>query len=260
MDNQFSLKELYDVRIKTTYPIEINGKVLEIGETIALFDRIQIANFDEIKEFTAAKGGYNNESHVFWEHDREIRITFRQGIFSKLQFALMNNARLLQKKNNESILVSKREENQSNRDCIIELKKEPFGNIFVYDYDGNKLNIVEINNNLIKIEEDYKKVIVDYEYKYDGGITIVEVGRPLIQGFLSLEGKTRTKDDITGQVKTGIIKIPKLRLMSELSMQLGENAVPVVGSMTISGLPSGVKGSKKVMEITFLENDIDSDI
>ena len=43
-------------------------------------------------------------------------------------------------------------------------------------------------------------------------------------------------------------------------MQLGENAVPVVGSMTISGLPSGVKGSKKVMEITFLENDIDSDI
>ena len=74
MENQFSLKELYDVKIKTTYPIEINGKQLEIGETIAMFDRIKIANFEEIKNFIAAKGGYNNEGRVFWEDEKEIRI------------------------------------------------------------------------------------------------------------------------------------------------------------------------------------------
>ena len=64
MENQFSLKELYDVRIKTTYPIEINGKQLEIGETIAMFDRIKIANFEEIKSFIAARGGYLNQPHI----------------------------------------------------------------------------------------------------------------------------------------------------------------------------------------------------
>jgi hypothetical protein len=56
------------------------------------------------------------------------------------------------------------------------------------------------------------------------------IGRELISGFISLEGKTRVKDDITGQTKTGIIKIPKLKIMSSLSMVLGTNANPVVGS------------------------------
>lgn len=259
MENQFSLKELYDVKIKTTYPIEINGKQLEIGETIAMFDRIKIANFEEVKNFIAAKGGYNNEGRVFWEDEKEIRINFQQGIFNTSQFSLMNNAKLLENKESGLLTISKREMNQSNGEGNIFLEETPLGNVFIYDENGNKLSYSQEENRL-KIDETYCRVIVDYEYKYKGNSQSILVGRPLIQGFLSLEGKTRVKEDITGQVKTGIIKIPKLRLMSELSMRLGQDAVPVMGSMTISGLPSGVKGSKKVMELTILEEDIDSDI
>ena len=259
MENQFSLKELYDVRIKTTYPIEINGKQLEIGETIAMFDRIKIANFEEIKSFIAARGGYNNEGRVFWEDEKEIRIDFQQGIFNTSQFSLMNNAKLLENKENTLLTITKREINQSNGEGNIFLEETPLGNVFIYDENGNKLSYSQEENRL-KIDETYCRVIVDYEYKYKGNSQSILVGRPLIQGFLSLEGKTRVKEDITGQVKTGIIKIPKLRLMSELSMRLGQDAMPVIGSMTISGLPSGVKGSKKVMELTILEEDIDSDI
>lgn len=259
MENQFSLKELYDVKIKTTYPIEINGKQLEIGETIAMFDRIKIANFEEVKNFIAAKGGYNNEGRVFWEDEKEIRINFQQGIFNISQFSLMNNAKLLENKESGLLIISKREMNQSNGEGNIFLEETPLGNIFIYDENGNKLSYLQEENRL-KIDETYCRVIVDYEYKYKGNSQSILVGRPLVQGFLSLEGKTRVKEDITGQVKTGIIKIPKLRLMSELSMRLGQDAVPVMGSMTISGLPSGVKGSKKVMELTILEEDIDSDI
>ena len=259
MENQFSLKELYDVRIKTTYPIEINGKQLEVGETIAMFDRIKIANFEEIKNFIAARGGYNNEGRVFWEDEKEIRINFQQGIFNTSQFSLMNNAKLLENKENTLLTITKRELNQSNGEGNIFLEETPLGNVFIYDENGNKLSYSQEENRL-KIDETYCRVIVDYEYKYKGNSQSILVGRPLIQGFLSLEGKTRVKEDITGQVKTGIIKIPKLRLMSELSMRLGQDAVPVMGSMTISGLPSGVKGSKKVMELTILEEDIDSDI
>ena len=40
-----NFKELYEVTLKATYPIEVNGRTIEIGETIALFDRIQLANF-----------------------------------------------------------------------------------------------------------------------------------------------------------------------------------------------------------------------
>jgi hypothetical protein len=44
-NSEYSLKELYDVVIKATYPIEINGKTLLENETLAIFDKIQIANF-----------------------------------------------------------------------------------------------------------------------------------------------------------------------------------------------------------------------
>jgi hypothetical protein len=44
MATEFGLKELYEVIIRTTYPIEVSGKTIEAGETIAVFDKIQIAN------------------------------------------------------------------------------------------------------------------------------------------------------------------------------------------------------------------------
>ena len=49
MEHEFSMKELYDVFLKTTYPIEIAGKQFEAGETLCVFDKVQISNFNEIK-------------------------------------------------------------------------------------------------------------------------------------------------------------------------------------------------------------------
>ena len=89
---------------------------------------------------------------------------------------------------------------------------------------------------------------------------MLTVGNPLTNGYLSLEGKTRVKDDITGQVKTGIIKIPKLKLLSNLSMRLGNDAIPQVGHLEAIAVPTGPKGQKMVMELIFLEDDIDSDM
>ena len=49
MTTEFGLKELYEVVIRATYPIEVSGRIIEPGEAIAAFDRIQIANIQEIK-------------------------------------------------------------------------------------------------------------------------------------------------------------------------------------------------------------------
>jgi hypothetical protein len=40
MDEEFGLKELYDLTLKATYPIELDGRVFEPGEIIARFDKI----------------------------------------------------------------------------------------------------------------------------------------------------------------------------------------------------------------------------
>jgi hypothetical protein len=125
---------------------------------------------------------------------------------------------------------------------------------------GDKITNFSCSGNRITLDEPYKSIIVDYSYEYDGGYKDLIVGRTFTNGYLSLEGKTRVKDDITGHTKTGIIKIPKLKLMSDLSIRLGKDASPTVGRLNAVAVPDGQRGNKKVMEIIFLNDDIDSDM
>ena len=108
--NEFSLKELYDVKLKATYPIEIGGRRIEEGETICYFDSIQISNFQEIKSYVTAHGGYDDRPHVWWETTKEVNFIMERGIFSKTQFALLSNSKLITISQEEKILVPEREE------------------------------------------------------------------------------------------------------------------------------------------------------
>ena len=133
--------------------------------------------------------------------------------------------------------------------------------IFVYKKDtGEKIELISLSDKVLQIADPYTNLIVDYSYEYCGGFRSLTIGQAFTNGYLSLEGKTRVKDDITGQIKTGIIRIPKLKLMSDLSIRLGKDATPVVGRLNAIAAPDGKRGSKKVMEILFLNDDIDSDM
>ena len=262
MDYEFSMKELYDVFLKTTYPIEIAGKHYEAGETLCVFDKVQISNFNEIKNRITAHGGYQDRDHVFWEDTKGIDINLSQGIFNSLQFALLCNANMIYKKKDGDILISKREEIESNEEGNIIFSEVPVGEFFIYNKKtGEKItNYIVIDEKNVSINIPYTDVILDYRYVYSGQSQILMVGRRLIEGFLRLEGKTRVKDDISGKVRTGIIEIPKLKLMSDLSMRLGENASPVVGNFSFRALPDDKGPNAKVMNLYFLNDDIDSDM
>lgn len=259
MDSLLGMKELYDVVLKTTYPIEAGGKTIESGEVVARFDNILIANFQEIKDRVAARGGFDNRARVFWEETEEVKINFSQGVFSKMQLALLANAKLLESTQEKPVVVSKRETISTDENGNFTLSKEPLGKVFAYDScTGKKVNFTFENN--IYNTTEANEVIVDYEYSYTDGATNMVIGQRLVPGFLTLEGKTRLKDDTTGQVVTGIIKIPKLKLMSDLSIRLGREAIPVVANFSVAGFPTGSKGNKKVMEFIVLNSDIDADI
>ena len=113
MNNELGFKELYEVSLKATLPIEVSGEKIEVGETIASFDKIQIANFQEIKSVASANGGWDNRAHIYWESTKEIKINFVQGIFSKMQLALMTNTNLVQNNGEQIIPVNTREEHES---------------------------------------------------------------------------------------------------------------------------------------------------
>ena len=255
-----SFKVLENVHLKATYDIEVNGVKFNTGESIAVFDKIQLSNFNEIKEYVAARGGYDNRGHVFWETTKSMRFSFTQGVFSKTQFGLLNNAKVISVSNEEPLLITFDDELESDEIGILRPTKTPVDQIFVYDKEsGNKIE-VEPSGIHFKIKEPYKNVIMRYRYNYEDGATVAKIGQQFLQGFLELEGRTRVKDDTSGLITTGIIKIPKLKLMSGLSMRLGTQANPVVGNFNAEGVPTGSRRNSYVMEMYFLNNDIDSDM
>lgn len=260
MKNDFGFKELYEVSLKTTYPIEVSGRKIEVGETVAIFDRIQVALIDEVKNVTAARGGSNNQALVWWEDTKEVRLSLTQGVFSLDHLALMSNAKLIAEEDSP-ISISRREIIETNENGLAQTKFPISSPVFVYNKKtGEKITDFEFENNQLQTSFVFTDLIVDYLYDYRDGGRILTCGQPLTTGYLTLEGKTRVKDDITGQITTGIIKIPKLKLLSNLSMRLGSDAIPQVGRLDAVAVPTGVRGQQKVMELVFLHDDIDSDI
>ena len=260
MNNEFSLKELYEVRLRATYPIEIAGRSFEKGETICLFDKIQIFGLADKKKFVSARGGYGNKDWVFWEDRNGIELTFSQGIFNIIQFSLLCNSQVNLITEQNHIRIPNREVVESDEEGRVQFSQIPCGSFFVYNAStGEKLNYTIEDEKTLIVDSPYLNVLLDYYYDYSGDTQMVTLGRELTEGFLRLEGKTRVKDDITGKTRTGIIEIPKLKLMSGLSMRLGKKANPVVADFQGIAVPTGVRGATSVVNIFFLEDDIDEE-
>ena len=262
MDNEFGLQELYSVQIKSTYPIEIKGKEIAAGEVIAAFDKIQIANFNEIHKEVAAQGGYQNRKLVIWNRTEGVNLIFTRGIFSKTQLALMNNSRLISLNENQRIRIAQRDELETDSEGKITLTHVPIDSwIFVYNKEtGEKLTgLSMIDEKTLQTSLVYKDVVVDYEYGYDNGIDVSFIGEDIFEGYVTLEGRTRIKDDITGETHTAIIYIPKLKITSDFNLTLGQNAQPVVGKFSGTALSVGNEKQLRALEIYFLDEDIDRD-
>ena len=262
-DNLGSFKTLEQVHLKATQNIEVGGRTFEPGETIAYFDKIQISNLKELKEYVAARGGYGNKGLVYWETTHELKFTFTQGVFSKTQFGILNNAKVINIEEEEPLLITKVEELEVDEYGQFHTAEEPYDGLFVYLKDsGQKIQVLTKVGTLLEVSTEYayQNVVVMYRYNYMGGGTVAKIGQRCLRGFLELEGKTRVKDDTSGLITTGIITIPKLKLMSGLSMKLGAQANPVVGTFEGVGVPVGSRSESYVATFSFLNDDIDSDM
>lgn len=260
--DEFSFRELYDVTLKATYDIEARGRTIQAGEPIVIFDKIQIANFQEIEQHITAHGGFEDQTRVTWTSTKEVRLNFLQGIFSKLQYTVLLNARLVNSAQCDSLYLNETIKVETDENGQFSIDHVPVYDFYIYDVeDGTKITeYTQIDDVTYEISEPYKELMVHYMYEYENTFNVMNIGQNLTNGFLYLQARTKTKDDITGQVKTGIIIIPKLKIMSALSIRLGRNAEPVVGQFQGVAYPDGPRGQQKVMELIYLDDDIDSDM
>lgn len=258
MDNQMNgLKDIYECIFRATYDMKIGDRLIKTGEPIVMFDSLQLVDFQEIKDRIDAKGGYNNQTWVSWESTREEQIAFSQGTLSKTHLAILGNA-VMNKE--EYVEVPKIETGEILENLRFHLRYEPIPNsVFVYNKNsGATINFTVDGQDIVCEADPYTEIQIYYNFNYKNA-EVINIGRQLIKGYISMTAKTRLKDDVTGKIVTGIISIPRLKLMSDFSIRLGNDAPPAIGYFRVSAFPTGSKGSEKVMDIILLNDDIDSE-
>lgn len=270
--NYFGIKELYGLTIKCTSDMEINGEFYEENEPIISFDKIQVALLDEQKKRVTAKGGYGNKTLILWEDTTGMNIQLSEGVISKTGLSILSNSKML-KKSDKKIKIPFSEilesEKSSDNKYYLTLKhicENPFVyrngkkvTNFSYKNENGKCKIL-LNN--VKDDEEIEPPIytVYYDYIYENNFENLYIGDRAIKGFLSMTGRMRVKDDQSGKETTCLITFPKIQLMSDLTMRLGNNVNPYIYGFNILALPVGERNHQYVCYYTFLDKDIDSDI
>ncbi len=109
--------------------------------------------------------------------------------------------------------------------------------------------------------ENGREFVVDYYYQYEDEARIYSVNKERFNGLFTLEAKFYSKDENEGMNYTNVLYMPKVRIVSNINLRLGERADPTVSTFNIIGLPETVGDQKNlIMEITRLGQDIDGDI
>ena len=267
MDQYFGTKELYNVVLKASDKMRLGSRELEKGEPVTYFEHIQIAALSETVKPIAARGGRRNDPLVVWEDRQDINFNITLGVLSDIGFALLTNAKIIHEV--EPLKLSKSEKiilDENGRGILdknLPCKDKP---IYCFLYENKliqeKINPIDIDyeQGIFNFGENYsyKEIIVDYYFKYNNKSSIYILERERFNGMFELEGKYYRKGEEDGINKTTLFRLPKVRINSNLNIQLGELASPSISTFNIIATPQKTAYSQySVAEFYNLEEDIE---
>lgn len=292
IDEYFGVKELYEVVLRAKTPMQFGSRYLEEGEPVLYFENVSLAMLTEHSKPIMARGGWANLPRVIWEDREATQFTLSEGVMSSISMGILLSATTTTPTKNEPLLVNKREgpfELNDKHELFLEHwpvpleKKKTF--IFehardvaqrkvygkrVYDYadpfgkEDDKRPCLRVyeDKKLTKLADLDKEYLVDYYYQYENEALIYTIQKERFNGLFSLEGKFYSKDENDGINYTNVLYMPKVRVVSDINLRLGERADPTVSVFNIIGMPENGGGNKKslILEITRLSEDIDGDI
>ena len=288
-DEYFGIKELYEVVLKAKAPMQFGERLLEIGEPVLYFEKVKMALLSEKNAPIIARGGWSNMPRVIWEDRSEVQFSLTEGVMNNVGMGVLLSAKVTHVEQNEGLLVQKTEgpfelglENeiylqhwpvdhkikktfiyQYERDTIqkkvygkrIFGKMDPWDNTIerpcIQIYEDKELQVLADNN---------KTYIIDYYFQYNDEALIYTVEKERFNGLFTLEGKFYSKDENKGINYTNIIYMPKVRVVSDINLRLGEKADPTISVFNIIGLPETQTGNKNglILETTRLNSNIDT--
>ena len=297
MDQRFGHKELYEVVLRAKTPMQFGDRHIEADEPVLYFEDVNMSVITEQNRPIFARGGWANMPRVIWDDRQEVQFQMVDGVMSSVGMSMLLSANVLSQKDKQPLYIHMKEgPMEFSMKNVVQIKHWPIlypeRKVFIFKYDRNaiqekyygreyisaadqeKLNNNEIEKNDIvpriaifkdkncTIEaEKGREYVIDYYYKYEDEALIYSVQKERFNGLFTLEAKFYSKDENEGKRYTNVLYMPKVRIVSNINLRLGERADPTVSTFNIIGLPETVGDQKNlIMEITRLGTDIDADI
>ena len=297
IDQYYGHKELYEVVLRAKTPMQFGNRYIEADEPVLYFDNVNMSLVTEQNRPVFARGGFGNLPRVIWEDRSEVQFQMVEGVMSSVGMGILLSSNVLSEEDKQPLYIHMKEGPlEPSMNNIVQIKHWPVlypeKKTFIFDYerkaiqekkygkeyisssDQEKLENHEIEKKdilpRIAIFDDKeckipakktRKYIIDYYYKYEDEALIYSVQKERFNGLFTLEAKFYSKDENEGNRYTNVLYMPKVRIVSNINLRLGERADPTVSTFNIIGLPETVGNQKNlIMEITRLGIDTDADI
>lgn len=274
--------------------MQFGERYIEADEPVLYFDNVSMAMLSEQSREIYARGGWLNQPKVIWQDRSEIRFQMSEGVVSQFGLGILLGAKVAVKGKEKPILMHKTEgpfdfaigeetpriylehwpvDYTRKKTFIFEysrdaVQKKIYGKLIHGEYHDpfspdKETPCIELykDKNLSELADTNKKYIVDYYYEYGKEAISYTLQKERFNGLFSLEGKFYSKDENEGMNYTNILYMPKVRIVSDINLRLGERADPTVSAFNIIGLPETVGDDKDlIVEIQHLDEDLDPDI
>lgn len=254
--DSFGTKELYDISLKTTSNLEIGEKTFAPGETILHFDELQLSTLTDQKRITYATGGFLGANLIMWDELKAVDFICEHGVSSRNSMSILLNSKLTA--NDILVEVPHTDIKETNVDGELTTRYKPEKNFFIYDEDGSTPTGFLRTDQVLTGLKPFTTYTMQYIFIHREGAQAINIGSRLFNGYLTLTAKMRLKDDSDGHTTTAVLEIPKVRIMSDLSMRLGSYSSPYLSRFRIQGYPVGERDNAYVCKLIFLDTDIDS--
>lgn len=264
MENNFGIKELYHASLNVLNTTKIGNRIFLPGESLIIFNNVQLMELNEKTKLVYARGGRSNPALVCWESKDPVVLGLSQGTVTQTAFSILTGAKLIT--SDDPIIITKYEHNLELDDSgNVELAYTP--NLdkpyFCYEEVNNcvqdKIDCTIVGKILQCGQASAgKNVMVKYSFDYYERTTIYKVDRRDLSAAFSFEGRYYSKSASTGLCVTNILTIPKVSVISNLRMTLGEKANPLMSTFYMTCLSSPSPEGNKVLDIVQLDTDVDS--
>lgn len=264
---EMGIKELEHVILKAKGDeTNFNGHYFEDGEPILYFRNIQIGLLSEDTRVVAAQGGFLNQPRVVWEERSNTTFQFSNGTLNPISLKMLLESNMLKEDRpripyQELVYLDKQGQGYLTHEPV----PDEEGKIFYQGFArGNLQNKIEgklddQNRKKFYCGDNYadQEIMVNYYYYSENSGTIYTLSRERKANLYSLEATFYLKDENDGRLHTGILEMPKVYIMSNINLRMGERADPTVGTFRIMAMPEDYDGyDSMVWRMTYLDEDI----